>query len=158
MKCKCCGTEINEGVSICSVCGVPTLVGGSEKDIANMISDYIKDLIGGVSVWLKIYHYKTDNMNEPETTTIMLADAMSLINGNLYWCDMEFERLESDRAIDIEIFLKKNSENKSIILNINPYKKISHSHIGIRMEDGFNIRLAIGDKDGYILSNAISLI
>lgn len=158
MKCKCCGAEINEGVSICSVCGVPTLVGGSEKDVADMISDYRKDLIGDISVWFKIYHYKTDNINEPETEIIMLADAMSLINGNLHWCEMEFESLESDRAIDIEIFLKKNSEDKSVILNVKPDKKIPHSHIGICMKSGFNIHLAIGDKNRYILSNAVSLI
>lgn len=158
MKCKCCGTEINAGVAICSECGVPTLVGGSEQDVADMISDYRKSLIGDTSVWLKIYHYKTDNINEPETETIIISDAMSLVDGNLHWCGTEFEKLESEREIEIEIFIKKGSENKSVVLTVKPDKKISHSRIGIQMESGFNIRLAVGDKKSYILSNAVSLI
>lgn len=158
MKCECCGAEITAGVAICSECGVPTLVGGTEHDIADMISDYRKSLIGDITIWFKIYHYKTDNINNPKNEIIMLADAISLTDGKLHWCDIEFEKLESDRKIEIEIFLKKNSENKSVILTIKPDKKIPHNYIGICMENGFHIRLATGEKDSYILSNAVSLI
>lgn len=161
MECGCCNSEIANGMSICPICGFPTLIGNFGEEISSLIAEHRFKILNNISIKIKLYHYKImddDNVQETAVEYVTIANAFDLVDQAIHWFYMEFERLESNREIDIELNIVQNEASKMMKISVRPDNVIGHSKIGICMCKGFQIRLAVGDEENYVLSEPTSIL
>lgn len=161
MECKCCNNELANGMSICPLCGFPTLSSNFDTETDSLIAEHRLKMLNGIFIEMKVYHYEiTDNgsIHEPLTECVTIANAIDLTDNAIHWFGMEFKKLESDREIEIELNIVRNGLKRMVEVSIIPDHVISHSKIGISMCDGFQIRLTVGDENDYVFSNPTSVL
>ena len=161
MRCSCCNAIIGTGQAKCTICGFPLLIGGNDNEMSQkLIHNHKSKKIGSISIMIKTYSYEMDEKNilKEEAEYYNLAFASELKLGEIQWMDSEFEPLESARDIELTLQITNNDQTDDKTVLIHPEKIISHSRIGVMLSDGFTIQIAVGSKEEYVLSEALSLI
>lgn len=161
MQCNCCRGNIEAGQAKCPVCGFPILIGGDNSDATKaIILKHKKNRLTPVSVSLRIYNYicEDGSVREESTEYVKLSDAVNLEYGKITWSDKTYEDLCSSDPFILTVQIQNGSEKTEHQLRFVPDSDISRSAAGIVLGDGFTVRLAVGSKEHYILSDALSLL
>lgn len=160
MQCRCCMFEVENGKASCPVCGFPTL-GLITPQMHSVLSEYRTDKIQDISVGIMAYKYDIDpagNVTEKGTEYVKLADADSLEYGEVLWLDKQFERIESNRSISIDICVSKGGSETVVNVEVTPDEAIDCGGVGLFLDSGFAVRLAVGNKDVFFLTEPVSLL
>lgn len=160
MVCECCKAKISDGAASCDICGFPTLVEDG-IDITALAADNRRRRLDGISVGIMTYRYGYDEkgtLKLKESVKLELAKASDLKPGEIAWADKDFESLESDRRISLDLVVAKPSGEVKSSVELNPGKVIAHSALGIMLSEGFTVRLAVGNRDENCLTEAVSLV
>lgn len=159
MKCNCCKAEFLNGQAKCPICAFPTLM-VDDVDIDELIRNYKNNKLKDVAIYIKIYNYSIDNGNlsMDGEEYIKVVEAWKLEHGNVYWMDEAYEDIESANTFTLTVSIGNSMAHRECDVNITPSRNISHSMIGVLLEDGFTIRFIVGTKENYVYSEAISLI
>lgn len=162
MNCKCCKMELEVGRSFCVVCGFPTLADALDVAVGPLIEAQRKKLLDGKKLAIKTYCYsisENGEMREPEIGYSNSVDAISLVDGNVFWVDGQFEALPSNREFEVNLVLTEGGAQKNFSLKVNPNSKVvEHSRIGICMVEGFKVKVVVGKDENLVYSNEISII
>lgn len=161
-ECICCGNMVDNNETFCKICGLPLLFG---KDVSDDIKNKLADenrrkYLENISINLITYQYEIDKntVKDSENEEIELVKAIDLNRNNIIWLDKNFDGIDSDRNFILEIIIIHNEVRKKIDIKFIPKKKISHEKIGAILMPGFKFKIAVGERDDYILSDEMSLI
>ncbi len=160
MQCRCCMFEVENGKASCPVCGFPTL-GGISSEHQSIIDEYRTNKLKNISIDILAYRYSIDGsggITEYDSEYIKLAEALSLTYGEVLWIDDKFESFEANRSIVLDISICKGDVRKECRVDLVPGEPVDCSGFGIYLDRGFIIKLAVGDKNKYHLTESISLI
>lgn len=163
MRCECCFSELPEDAAKCGVCGYPCLVIVEEGDDAareQMRIDFLRMKLAGVSLYITAHRYR---LHEEEavpdgTEALRLCDALSLRHGETVWADAQFAALPSGRSFAAELIVRRGQEERRFPLTVTPQETISHARIGAYLDDGLQVRLAFGNAEKPVLSDAAPLL
>lgn len=161
MQCSCCRGQVEAGQAKCLTCGFPLLIGGDNSEGMNdIIINHRKNKLLTVSVLLKVYSYICENGSiiESENEYIKLPDIVALEFDKITWSDGIYEDVNSDTPFTLTVQVNNTNGSFENSLSFVPNKEISRSAVGVMLCDGFKLRLAIGDKENYILSNEFNLL
>lgn len=152
MKCKLCGSEINDEYNYCLYCGKDVIIALEEDyDIPfDKIEPYHNYLLEKVeSVELKSYRFDGQQCYEHY---IMLGDGFKLFNHYVYAND--FIRNKPDTMTNISIRINKQHE---IIIPIKVPITIKPVNIGIQISDNYRIKATMNNQYASSTSSLIDL-
>lgn len=159
MQCRCCMFEVENGKSSCPVCAFPTL-GNISPEKQSIIEEYRIGKLKDISVGIEVYCYGVDSSGElieKSSEYVKLADALSLAYGEVLWLDRRFESVETNRSVDIDICICRGDVRKNVKVTVTPDESVDYSGCGIYLDSGFTVRFAVGSKEKYYLTEAVSL-
>ncbi len=164
MKCNACQGEISEGRAKCPICGFPVIqtVGNNEAEIENirkMGRDYLKQKLEGVTIGIMAYGYvmSDDGLQLDQTAEVEVAKAAELEPGQPVWAGEDFQRLDEEGEVSVHVFARKNDQTRTWELPVKLPKITGACHIGIRLGDGLEAHMLLGDSGSYTESAAFTL-
>lgn len=167
VRCLLCNKSINPDIAKCPVCGfrvIHTTYKNNEinNNVFKQIKiDYLEYKLSGISVGLKVYDYAvTENdVTIIAENDIILCECKNLRPNEITWFNDIFEEIISDRKFALCVFVKKQNESNRVFkVDIMPNRNISHSKIGVILDNGLTFRIVIGKENDYISSRAIQLL
>lgn len=161
MKCEFCNSEMKAGEIICGVCGF-THINFTEADDrgvkAQMKRSFAQQKLGSISLEIKVYDYTIERGNITENeVSVKAANASELVLNEIKWLDTEFYGTSDKLTTEIEFCIKKDDDVKSFNLPME-LPAAEKLRIGVLLDDGLKVKLAVGDKNNYVLSESMSLI
>lgn len=161
MKCNCCFINLEEEMAICPCCGFPTL-GNRDEGVQGIALQFRNAMLKDISIAVKTYQYRYNNdgdLEEEKSDYVTVAQAPELKFGEIVWFGDEFRKLEVYRKIDIEISVRKENETSHFTLQAAPDSALSCSKLGLFLDEGLLVRLAVGNQEHYVLTeNGASLL
>lgn len=163
-RCYGCYSKLKPGTAICDVCKMPDIhiVGNDPEGIKmkeNLGQEYREMKLGGISISFTAYKYgEVDGcIKEIAADKVKIADAVSLKYDKTVWMDEQFARIDTDREMDIELILD-GEKQKKMNLKFKPPKMEDFWRVGIRMIEGFQAVIRIGNEKVYTETAPFSLI
>lgn len=161
-RCKVCQQVYEEGQVTCSVCGFP-LLGDSKSDpemTQTLVEETRKSYLGDVSVMMLTYRCDTENglFEEKSKEYTKLFDAMELTYGDTLWFEKDYESVECDEPINVDVRVCRSDVSVDYTLSVIPDRMVNLGKIGVRLEDGFKARIVVGSESCSASSEEFSLI
>lgn len=167
-KCLVCGMEYTEWE--CPVCRYKEvyILNPSKEDIEvqkQEVVEWRRNILKKAGLRIQVYSYKNKIsaggedivMEEPDQASIFLS-AADLAPGESIWYQEEFLNLRRNMELSCEIIkidgsiVRKKEELK------NPGVDMETIRVGILMEDGFVLRMILGNEKQYTKSQAYPLV
>ena len=151
MKCSCCNNKIEDGKATCPICGFPVLIGIDNKDI---VESYRNNKLSAVKLLIKVYSYtiKDEQLENSGVQYIPFINGNQLMFNEIKWMNETYEEIPSDRTFEVTVLIQNGETKTEQVFHIKPEKSISHTFVGIVMEDGLTVRLVAGNKKNYAFS------
>ncbi len=161
-RCIVCKCPYEEGQVACPVCGFPLLF-DRESDPATLqklVDDTKNSYLADVSVMMLTYRCDTENglFEEKSKEYTKLFDALQLSYGETLWFDKDYESVECDEPINVDIRVCHADVSVDYTLSVIPERMVNLGKIGIRLEDGFKARIVVGSDTANACSEEFSLI
>ena len=163
MKCYACRKEIEEGRERCSACGFPVIYIVDEKDAENirkMADDYRQSKLEGVSIELTAYQYaiENDELVLSEERSMPLFKGSQLNFDTPVWFEQDFAQIDTDEPLTLNITVAAEGKKTTHALSVKAPKIDGFWHIGAVLDDGFTVRMALGNGQKMEMSESFSLI
>ncbi len=161
MQCKCCHNEIAEGLATCPACDFPVLTAGVEtEENRRMLEDYRANKQRQITIDLQVFSYevRADGVSDTGSTWRPLAGAAQLRSDAVFWSDLVCQQMTSDRSFTMRVRMRNGSGSKEQLVTMKPDKPVSRERVGVIAADDFVFRLAVGNREAYILSEPIRML
>ena len=160
MQCKCCKHQVADGNAICDVCKFP-MVAGAGVNMEGYAQQFRSTLLNGCSISIKVYHYDSNGSGklvEQKSEYVKIADALVLPYRQVLWFGDEFNPPAVMR--DIELNLRVSGQGKSLDITVTAAlnKSMKCARLGLYLDDGFAVRVAVGTPEDYVLSDDFSIL
>lgn len=162
MNCLVCNHKLNANVARCPVCGMAVIgdVQGDDRGIKQLATQFFKKKFAGVKLGIKTYTYAlSDNdLDLEDTSDIVIADVENLTLGQLVWFPEPFAEVLENRKVTLDTYLKTaDNRIQPQTVSINLKKTDKESYIGVILEDELRLRVLIGTKNNFAVSDQINL-
>lgn len=160
MQCKCCMHSVRDGSAVCDICGFP-LLASPGTDIDKIAADFRAQRLEGCSVAVMIYYYEADdlsNLVERNSEYVLIGNALSLEYQQILWLDYEFNPPDVQRSIELDVRVLRPDSYTEKKLTADIGDTLKCSALGMYLDEGLTIRLAVGSPERYVLTDAASLI
>ena len=161
MQCSCCYHDVAEGLATCPVCGFPVLtVGDTTEENRRMIEDYRASKLKQITIDLQVFSYevRADGVSDTGSAWRPLAGASQLRSDAVFWSDLVCQQMTSDRAFTMRVRMRMGSGSREQLVTLKPDKPVSRERVGVIAAEDFKFRLAVGNRDAYILSEPIGML
>ena len=160
IQCKCCMHLNQNDSAMCEACRLPLIAsGGVDMDVVG--TQYRRQLLDGCSIALKVYYYEPDasgNLVEQRSEYVTVANAMELGFREVKWFADEFNPPEIKREIELTVRVQRPDGYTDKTLRAGLKKSTRCSCVGLFLDEGLKVSFAVGSKEDYILSDAVSLL
>ena len=160
MQCRCCMQHINQAHSRCPICGFPTN-SNSSAGVEKLAKSYRADRLSGITVSVKFFYYersKSGELVEGKSEYVTIAQADTLEYRSVFWFGKRFNPPQVDRNIQLEVRLGYPERAVFKTLTAIIEDTMNCARLGLYLDDGFNVCLAAGDENNYVLSERTPLI
>ncbi len=160
IQCNCCMHQNKEGSAVCELCKFP-LLANAGFDMDEAAAQFRRQRLDGCSVAVKLYYYTPDssgNLSEQKTEFVRVADALSLNYHEIKWLSEEFNPPDITRDIELTVRVDRPSSSVEKTVTAHVTNTLRCSRLGLYADEGLTLRMAVGDQDAYVLSDALSLV
>ena len=169
MNCIVCGREgITNEMNECPDCGFPFIKRAGTGDdlkymdlIENMAKDHTQRIRKASRIGLMTYSYRRNGSSlelDTEKERILVEQLDTVLPGQVFWCDEQFARIESDEPITLKVAVHGMGKDFMHEVNIEVPGFQDLWKVGVRAESGLNFRILIGREGNYTETGLISLI
>ncbi|MBR3269393.1 MAG: hypothetical protein IKI58_11820 [Oscillospiraceae bacterium] len=160
MQCNCCRNEIAEGLATCPHCGFPVLVNPATDEYRRMIEEHRARKLSQITIDLQIFSYEVsaEGVTDKGSAWRPLAGASQLRTDAVFWSDLSCQELVSDRNFSMRVRMRCGDSSREQVVPMKPDHPVSREHVGVIAGDDFSFRLAVGNKDSYILSEPVGML
>ena len=174
MKCLVCGNEeITASMSECPKCHfeiVRIVSPGGPQDavfqeamqgMQAMAQEYAKELKETYSIGLLVYSYveKDGKLSlDREKQLTILPKASELPAAGIFWYEESFARVESDRPLDLQIYIGDGNEKRFEEISLPVPEEKGLWKIGCKGDGNLGFKIVLGSPEHYSESETISLL
>ena len=167
MKCLACGSrEAEAAMSRCPRCRFPLIhtVGRSEDQeaaIGKMAEEYRKKKLEGISFGLLTYRHelREGRLVQCGVREVMLpARSWELSPRKIFWQEGKFARIRGGAAITPTMVIWKDGARREAVLSMRAPGTDGFWQVGILLEPGFMVRMAVGDEKSYSCSDELPIL
>lgn len=161
MQCRCCHSEIAEGLATCPACDYPVLtVGGGTEESRRHLEEYRAARLRKITIDLQVFSYevRADGVSDTGSVWRPLAGASQLRHDAVFWSDLVCQKMTSDRSFTMRVRMRTGNGSKEQLVTLKPDKPVSRESVGVIAAGDFVFKLAVGNRETYILSEPIRML
>lgn len=163
-RCYGCYSKLKPGKAVCEVCKMADIhiVGNDSEGIKmkeKLGREYREMKLGGITVSFIAHQYgeKDGTIKEIAVDKVKISEAVSLVYDKTVWLDEKFARIDADKELEMELVLE-GKKQKKVNLKFRSPKLEDFWHVGIRLIEGFQAVICIGNEQVYTETIPFSLI
>ncbi|MBE6931865.1 MAG: hypothetical protein E7464_00575 [Ruminococcaceae bacterium] len=162
MKCYVCGHE--HSAQECPLCAFPAIeiIGGpssaAQRQLEILAQAHREEYLASVALSVEVYYWKDQDgvLVEKSRQRLEMAQGSELVKGEK-WLGQSFARIPEEANLQVGLIVRRNDQETLRRVQLPNLSQPELQQLGVRLDDGLQVRLLLRNSKQQSASEPISL-